>query len=235
VEIIPVIDLKHGIVVHARGGDRSGYAPVRSGLCKGSDPEAVVGGFLGLHPFRTIYVADLDSIEGEGHNGAAIERLGRVFPDVALWVDNGLADSAACRDWLALGHGDLVLGSESQGDLATLDGLLQGPHAARIILSLDFRGEAFLGPPALLERPERWPDRVIVMTLARVGSGQGPELSRLGEIRERAAGRRIFAAGGVGDAGDLDRLAALDVSGVLVASALHDGRVGRDAMAVVSG
>jgi phosphoribosylformimino-5-aminoimidazole carboxamide ribotide isomerase len=234
VEIIPVIDLKGGIVVHARGGARAQYAPLRSRLCQGSDAEAVVGGYLRLHPFRTIYVADLDAITGEGHNLAAIERLRRLFPELRLWVDNGLGEDLACRDWLALGLGDLVLGSESQRDLAILDRLLQGPDAARIILSLDFRGDAFLGPAEFVEQPEHWPQRVIVMTLARVGSGQGPDLARLSRIRRRAPGRRVFAAGGVGDADDLDRLAALDVAGVLVASALHDGRLARDAIAAVS-
>ena len=53
----------------------------------------------------------------------------------------------------------------------------------RIVLSLDFRGDAFQGPQEILAEPALWPQRVIVMTLARVGSGAGPDLERLAAIR----------------------------------------------------
>ncbi len=95
------------------------------------------------------------------------------------------------------------------------------------MLSLDFRGERFLGPEAVATRPELWPDRVIVMTLSRVGSGAGPDLARLDEVQRRAGQRHIFAAGGVRDAGDIARLNELGIAGALVATALHDGRLDR--------
>ena len=69
------------------------------------------------------------------------------------------------------------------------------------MLSLDFRGDAFQGPQEILTDPALWPRRVIVMTLARVGSGAGPDLARLAAIGSIAGGREIYAAGGVRDAG----------------------------------
>jgi phosphoribosylformimino-5-aminoimidazole carboxamide ribotide isomerase len=63
------------------------------------------------------------------------------------------------------------------------------------------------------------------MTLARVGSGAGPDTARIAEIRARAPGRSIYAAGGVRDAGDLAALQQLGVAGALVATSLHDGRL----------
>lgn len=226
-KIIPVVDLKGGQVVHARGGLRDDYRPVRSRLSNSSEPQAVVQGFLDLHPFAELYVADLDAIAGTGDNQAVLERLREAWPGLELWVDSGLAAAAACRDWLALDLGDLVIGSESQADAAILERLRRAGAWARIVLSLDFQGGRFLGPPAILERVEDWPDRVIVMTLARVGRGSGPDLDRIKEIRRRAPDRRIFAAGGVGSARDLAALAGVGASGVLIASTLHDGRIGR--------
>jgi phosphoribosylformimino-5-aminoimidazole carboxamide ribotide isomerase len=61
------------------------------------------------------------------------------------------------------------------------------------------------------------------MTLARVGSGAGPDLETLSEICGVAPGKRIFAAGGVRDAADLGLLARAGIAGALVASCLHDG------------
>lgn len=228
---VPVMDLMGGRVVQARGGARERYRPVTSGLCPGSEPADVVRGFLGLYPFSTLYVADLDAIEGHGDNGAVIERLGERFPALDLWVDAGLTGRAACLRWLALGCGTLVLGSESQDDPETLEGLHGSADGGRLVLSLDFRGADFLGPAGLLERPEIWPGRVIAMTLARIGGDRGPDLDRLKRVMEAAPGKQIFAAGGVRDVDDLVDLAALGVGGVLLASALHDGRIGRSEIA----
>ena len=97
----------------------------------------------------------------------------------------------------------------------------------RVILSLDFRGPAFQGPPEILDDPSAWPARVIAMTLARVGSGAGPDVERLAGVRRMAPGRRVYAAGGVRDAADLAALAHAGIAGALVATALHDGRLGR--------
>ncbi len=65
-EVIPVIDLKGGQVVHARAGNRRDYRPIRTPLSRSSAPEDVISGLLGLFPFARLYVADLDAIEGGG-------------------------------------------------------------------------------------------------------------------------------------------------------------------------
>jgi len=218
--IIPVIDLKAGVVVRARMGERDRYQPISTPLAAGSEPLAVVAGLLKLHPFDTLYVADLDAISGGDDNVSVLPRLTDRFPAIELWVDNGIADLAAARAFLDRGFGTLVLGSESQSGLELVRQLGQDP---RIVLSLDFRSQVFQGPPALLDRPEIWPDRVIAMTLARVGSAAGPDLERLGLLRAVAGGRRLYAAGGVRGAADLARLRTAGIAGALVATCLHDG------------
>ncbi|MBM3641974.1 MAG: nickel transporter, partial [Alphaproteobacteria bacterium] len=61
-QIIPVIDIRSGVVVRARAGDRDSYAPIMSALAPTSAPVDVVAGFLALHSFERIYIADLDAI-----------------------------------------------------------------------------------------------------------------------------------------------------------------------------
>jgi uncharacterized protein related to proFAR isomerase len=95
------------------------------------------------------------------------------------------------------------------------------------VLSLDFRDDAFQGPGEILAEPALWPRRIIVMTLARVGSGAGPDLGRFAEIRSIASGCEIYAAGGVRDAADLSALKAAGASGALIATALHERRIVR--------
>ena len=214
-----MIDLKGGEVVHARQGQRDEYRPIRTPLSATSAPRDVVAGLLRLHSFRALYVADLDAIEGKGDNQAALATLP---PGLEVWLDAGVRDEAGVA--ARLHRGTLVLGSESQADTRLLRALGADP---RFVLSLDFRGDAFQGAQEILVDPALWPERVIVMTLARVGAGQGPDLARLAEIVARAGlGRRIYAAGGVRDAADLRAAAACGAAGALVATALHAGVIG---------
>ena len=224
-EIIPVIDLMGGVVVHARAGERERYRPLAgSRLCDGAEPAEVVAGLLALHPFRRLYIADLDAIAKRGGHGEAVAALSARFPGRELWVDAGVADvpslaAVECRGARA------VIGSESQRDAA----LLAKP--GRAVLSLDRRGAERLDPAGLFDRPELWPEDLIVMTLSRVGSGLGPDLEALADVLARAPGRRIWAAGGVRGPDDLLELRRIGCAGVLVATALHDGRL--DAAALI--
>jgi phosphoribosylformimino-5-aminoimidazole carboxamide ribotide isomerase len=227
-ELIPVIDLMGGQVVHARAGERDQYRPLAmSRVSASAEPEAVVAGLLARHPFRTLYIADLDAIRKQGDHKSVVFTLRQSFPDLRLWVDAGFAGECGCRRFLAAGLGDLVLGSESQGDLRLLELFGDDP---RLVLSLDYQGERPLGAAALFERRDRWPARVIAMTLARVGAGGGPDLDRLRELRRAAPDRRLYAAGGVRGLDDLRALAGLGCAGALVASALHDGRLDEAAL-----
>jgi phosphoribosylformimino-5-aminoimidazole carboxamide ribotide isomerase len=221
-DIIPVLDLRGGIVVRARMGERDQYRPLESPLSPTSDPVDVMRGLYSVCPFRTFYVADLDAIMGTGNNEGVLRRLKAEFPAAAFWVDNGVSDLSSARNWLDGEIGHLVVGSESQHDTALVQSL--SGHD-RVVLSLDFRGQAFLGPPPLLDDVASWPRRLIVMTLARVGSGAGPDLDRLHDMRDIAAGRSIYAAGGVRDGADLLALKRAGMAGALVATSLHDGRL----------
>jgi phosphoribosylformimino-5-aminoimidazole carboxamide ribotide isomerase len=222
-QVIPVIDLKGGAVARARLGMRSSYAPIVTPLARTSEPVDIVAGFLKLFPFATIYVADLDAIERQGNHDETIAILSAAFPGVTFWVDVGLGASEAARAWLGCHkRAHLVLGAESLRDL---DPLKAVGEDARILLSLDFDGERFLGPAALMAAPALWPRRIIVMTLARVGSHAGPDLERLAAIARLAPKAEIYAAGGLRGPADLESLTRVGVKGVLVASALHDGRL----------
>ncbi len=221
-EIIPVIDLMGGAVVRARMGRRDQYRPIVTPLAPSSDPVDVTRGLLAVYPFATLYVADIDAIEGRGGNRQVVRRLQDEFPGLALWVDSGIADLDGAVAWLAAGLGHLVIGSESQSDVGLVRRLAAD---TRVALSLDFDDQSFRGPADLLVEPGAWPRQIIVMTLARVGSNGGPDLARLSQIRERAAGRQIYAAGGVRDLDDLATLRRAGIAGALVASSLHDGRL----------
>jgi phosphoribosylformimino-5-aminoimidazole carboxamide ribotide isomerase len=231
-EIIPVIDLKNGAVVHARMGMRSEYAPIKTPLSFTSRPSDVVRGLLSIFPFKRFYAADLDAIERKGDNSVALRQLDTDFPNVEFWVDSGIATVHEAERWLAADLGHLVLGSETQRDSELVQFFCRND---RVILSLDFRHDLFLGPVPLLHDAKIWPPNIIVMSLARVGTATGPDVNRLIGIRSRSGDRQIYAAGGVRDANDLASLTQAKIAGALVATSLHSGKLTGAQIARLSG
>ncbi|MFD1701416.1 HisA/HisF-related TIM barrel protein [Methylopila henanensis] len=227
-DVIPVIDLMGGKVVHARRGERDAYQPIESRLVRGSAPLAIVAALLALAPFRRLYVADLDAIRGRGSHDVEIAAIAATFRDLEIWVDRGETDVMALRRRAAAGPGLSILGTESFADVFALKRAL---GAGEAVLSLDHDARGRLGPVEAHDDVRLWPRRVIVMTLARVGAGLGPDLERVGAAAARAgARRRVFAAGGVRGIDDLRALRADGTAGALVASALHDGRLDHAAL-----
>jgi phosphoribosylformimino-5-aminoimidazole carboxamide ribotide isomerase len=228
VQIIPVLDIKNGAVVRGVMGERAAYRPIETPLSPSSRPLDVARGLLSLARFPALYIADLDAIEGRPANVATVAALAAEFPGLELWLDAGLHTAGEVAAHLLSPGVAVVLGSESIDSAETAGGFRDEPRA---ILSLDYRGNAFVGPPGLENAAELWPARLIAMTLAKVGSGAGPDLERLAAVKAIAGRRQVFAAGGVRDGADLDDLQAAGIAGALVASALHDGRLDRATLA----
>jgi phosphoribosylformimino-5-aminoimidazole carboxamide ribotide isomerase len=232
--VLPVIDLLDGHVVHAVRGERHAYRPIVTPLVAGSAPCDVARALLARctpPPGRPamLYVADLDAIHGRAAQVAVLADLLALEHTPTVWLDAGFADVAAARRTReALGAPGTrmrpVYGSESLANAAALDELAADPHA---ILSLDCRLARPLDPSGCWQRPDAWPRTVVVMTLDRVGSGSGPDLDTFTRLRSMAPGRTWIGAGGIRDAADLRAAADAGADGWLVASALHDGRVGK--------
>jgi len=211
--------------VRATGGERAGYRPLATPLATGSDPVAVALGLRSLFAFPVLYVADLDGIEGRGRDEELASQIAEALPGVTLWVDDGTPPREVLARRRTIPPGVVpVIGAEavqSPVDVAALRAL----SADGYVLSLDFMGERFAGAAEVLAEPEYWPYCLIVMTLARVGAGMGPDLRRVAETVAQAAGRAVYAAGGVRDVRDIEALGEVGAAGVLVASALHAGKI----------
>jgi phosphoribosylformimino-5-aminoimidazole carboxamide ribotide isomerase len=232
--VIPVIDLKSGAAVHAVRGERERYRPLRSEIVSGSDPVRVARAVRDALGLDELYVADLDAITGGPPHHDVLAALA---PDARVMVDAGAADAAAVRPLLELGVARVVVGTETLAGRAALDRLRTELPDAPLVLSLDLRarrvlspdpGLAGLGAAEALARlgPSGVPE-VIVLDLARVGSGAGPDVALVRELHVRFPELDLLAAGGVRDGADLRALAEAGAGGALVATAIHRGGIGR--------
>ena len=218
-KIIPVIDLKDGVVVHARQGLRDQYQPINTKLCQSSDIYQVIEAFLKFYTFDTIYIADLNAITHEGDHADLINEVLAFFPHIQFWVDKGY------QRLKNYPHNYLpVLGSECYNDENVLE---LKAFNDRFILSLDYSMSGELGAKNLFSNPDLWPASIIIMTLSRVGSHQGPDLAKLNEFCKRYPDKLFIAAGGIRNIDDLYAIKRLGVKQALIASALHSGAITR--------
>jgi phosphoribosylformimino-5-aminoimidazole carboxamide ribotide isomerase len=228
------MDLRDGLVVHAVKGERERYRPVTSVLVDTAKPLAVARVFREKLGLTELYVADLDAIEGRGQHRELIGRLAQ--EQTALMVDAGVADVAGALTILATGAHKVIVGSETLADWEALLPLRAAVPAGRLVFSLDMRagrvlwgaasGLASLDPLELLEKLHRagWQE-VILLDLARVGTGVGVDRALITAARQRCPELTLLVGGGVRDADDLWELQGLGVAGALVATALHRGTI----------
>ena len=228
-QIVPVLDLKGGIVVHARRGQRADYAPLSSPLVPGCEPVSVARALCAVCRTNRLYVADLGALGGAPADEATLSGLASV---AEIWVDAGATTAQRAATLQRAGAARNVVGTESLGpEAATADSLLTPP----LVLSVDLRGGRLISPdPALdgREPADAAPlaralavSELLVIDLARVGSGSGPPLDAVAALAAALPDVAIYSGGGVRDDEDLRALEAAGAAGALVATAVHEGRI----------
>lgn len=231
--LIPVLDVMNGQVVRAVGGRRDEYRPVVSKLTASTEPVEVARALLAATGASELYVADLDAIQfGNGMSLAVREFLERI--EVAVWVDAGLNGSEPLSEMRVHPGIQHVIALETCSGLVSSGAVTRSHNTTAF--SIDLKGGELMG------RWREWTNdsrdalsvaraavskgfhTIIVLDLARVGTGTGTGTEPLlREIRAAFPHVDLIAGGGVRTWDDVDRLGEAGATGVLVASALHDG------------
>ena len=244
--IIPVIDLRRGRAVRGRSGERHRYVPVQSRLAgpRGgdlSDPLDLLVVYRDVLGIDTVYVADLDRIEGRGENDALLFQLLETVPTIRLLWDGGLTGATSgigvCRN----GRIAPVIGTETLRSIESLRSVQRPATAPRPVLSLDLNAGgvvsrsplvAPLSEEEILRQARRRGVRTaILLLLDRVGSAAGLPRERLHRLRRAAPDLELLAGGGIASIDDLRFLRDASFQGALLATALHDGILSPDDLA----
>ncbi len=245
--IIPVIDLQRGQVVRGVAGNRQQYRPLQTQLTSDASPRGIAQAYADLG-LSTAYLADLDAIDGAPPNL-------RLYRDIAsagleLWIDAGLQYAEQASQIAKLSISATTSGSASPA-VSAIVGLerLSGMDALKAMLSvvggqLIFSLDLKHGVPIVLPgcctgqtarqiasaALEIGVQRMILLDLSRVGVGDGTGTEALCRwLRQQAdlqsCSLEMIVGGGVRGVEDLHALADCGADAVLVASALHDGRL----------
>lgn len=238
-DIIPVLDLQHGVVVRGVAGQRETYRPLDSCWAESPDPGQIAGALRDHFGFDTVYVADLDAIAGRGDHlrecRALIDAGFHILLDCGIHV---AADAAAALDAKIP---QLIVGLESVAGPHVLQELVDRFGPERILFSLDLKAGSPLGdtsawgtnaPEAIAARAVSSGIRhIIVLDLARVGISQGlSTLDLCAHLRQTHPQLSIITGGGVRTLSDLSSLRAAGLHGALVSTALHNGALTPEAL-----
>jgi phosphoribosylformimino-5-aminoimidazole carboxamide ribotide isomerase len=186
-----------------------------------------------------LYAADLDAILGRGRHGAEVAALARL--GAPLWLDAAVRSVAGAEEALTLGASRVVVGLETLPTFEALTATCAAVGGDRVAFSLDLRDGVPIGAQGAdtimlaARAADAGAGAIIVLDLARVGMGGGVDVALVRRVRAAAPSVQLLVGGGVRGVEELARLADAGCDGALVASALHDGRLGTAELATVHG
>jgi phosphoribosylformimino-5-aminoimidazole carboxamide ribotide isomerase len=231
VRFIPVLDVRGGTAVHAVGGRRREYRPVKSVLTKDSSPLSLTRAYLGLG-LREIYFADLDAIEGTGENLSSLSEVVKAGGEVM--VDAGFRRAEEARPYVERGVRKLVMATETLESFGEVE--KARTYGLPLVGSVDLRegrvvarSREVRGPVARVVQALEGAgvSELLLLNLDRVGTSTGPHVA-LCQRMLRLVHLPLLVGGGVRGVGDLRLLKRMGMAGVLLATSLHLGRVGKE-------
>jgi len=238
-QIIGVLDLQGGRAVHARAGSRDRYSAVQNAAGWPIDPgnaRTLAEIYTDVLGVSDIYAADLDAILERRPQDDVTKDLASL--SAPLWLDAGVRSVHDARRAIELGASRVIVGLETLPSFEVLSNICTALGKEPVVFSLDLRdGEPMvtngvelpsaLSPESIAKTAaSSGVGTLIVIDLARVGTGRGLDVDLLKRIRAAAPDLRLIAGGGVREWDDLVRVAKSGCNGALLATALHNGRIG---------
>jgi phosphoribosylformimino-5-aminoimidazole carboxamide ribotide isomerase len=235
--VIGVLDLSGGLAVHAQGGARAHYGPVRSLAGKSitpGDPIAIARWYLWTLGLQELYIADLDALRKLPPQRELTRTLTALGAKV--WLDAAIASVDAAKAVISDGVARVVVGLETLPSFELLQQVCDAVGSHNTVFSLDLRrgepmiarGAAHRGQP--VERlaaaaAAAGARTIIVLDVARTGTRRGIDAALLRRVRAVVPDVELVAAGGVRGLSDLTTAAGAGCDAALVATALYDGRI----------
>jgi phosphoribosylformimino-5-aminoimidazole carboxamide ribotide isomerase len=227
----PAIDILDGSAVRLAGGDFAARTVYDN------DPLEAARRWVSQGA-RALHVVDLDGArEGRPVN---VQHVRRIVEEVSIpvQVGGGLRSIEAVEEVLDAGASRAILGTAAYADIDLLDQAL-ADHREQIVVSVDAR-RGLLAASGWTEQTEipatavietlnrRGVKRFVYSSIERDGMLSGPDLDEVAQISEAVRGTFVYS-GGVASLHDLRSLAALrrvNLAGVIVGTALYEGRFG---------
>jgi phosphoribosylformimino-5-aminoimidazole carboxamide ribotide isomerase len=151
-----------------------------------------------------------------------------------LMVDAGIADIAKAKKVLESGVTKIIIGTETLMNIAFLSQAVKAFGEDKIIVSIDIKEGKMLSLSDAIKSmdatsfAQKLEDigviQIILLDLGRVGTEHGANSAALKNIIEKTS-LDVFVGGGIKCIKELEEMRGLGVSGALIATVLHNGKL----------
>lgn len=221
---IPVLDLKGGIAVSGKSGQRETYTPLNTCYANSANPVEIATN-LKLNGADEIYIADLDLIEANGHNLNEIKMVNTILPVI---FDGGVKDFDSYTFFLEYAY-KIIVATETLESVDELKKIFDKYPKERIVISIDIKDNKLFTKNldiSLMELKEILkeldPNEIILLDISSVGTNRGVNFNLLNEFKEFKD--KLIIGGGI----NKDSILELEEEGikkVLVGTSLHSGEI----------
>jgi phosphoribosylformimino-5-aminoimidazole carboxamide ribotide isomerase len=224
--VIPAVDIMGGRCVRLFKGD-----PKKRTIYF-DDPLDVVRAFEG-EGAKLIHLVDLDAAIGSGENSKAIERVLRNVR-ARVQVGGGIRTLKRAKTLLELGASRVIFGTAALNDPELLAEAIKLFGSKQVAVAVDevgnrvsFHGWKDVSDVNYLEFARRLETAgvgTIIFTSTGVdGTLKGPQIEKIAQLVETVK-VSVIASGGISSLNDLKELAGTGVEGVIVGTALYEGK-----------
>lgn len=221
---IPVLDLKGGIAVSGKSGQRETYTPLNTVFSTSPNPVEIVTN-LKLNGASEIYIADLDLIEANGHNLNEIKMVNTILPVI---FDGGVKDFDSYTFFLEYAY-KIIVATETLESIDELKKIFDKYPKERIVISIDIKDNELFTKNldiSLIELKEILkeldPNEIILLDISSVGTNKGVNYSLLNEFKEFKD--KLIIGGGINKESILE-LEEEGIKKVLIGTSLHSGEI----------
>lgn len=210
-KLILAADLKDGVVVHGKSGDRDTYRPLTWGLSPSAEPFS----YLAVMRPKYLYIADLDRISFCGDHTETILKIAQTVSE--LYVDRG---TSIPEEYMPSPINTIV-GTE------TIDAPMEEFQGG--FLSIDIKDGKVIpegkDPVAFLQEADKADfEGYIILNITSVGTESGLDMTLLEKLRN-ATKKLLFYGGGVASKENLKELEKAGFDGAIISTAVHKGNI----------
>ena len=222
--IVFVTDLLGGRVVHAIKGEREKYQPVENSKVSNS-PEPIE--MISEIKPKEVYIADLDRLQHTGNNFEVIKKISALTKTM---VNIGVEKNDDIEKCLSIAD-TVILSSEASS--FEIMKYASRNYPGKTSITIDIKNGSILTKDEDLKKEPKELVKllnelnikdIVIIDLSKVGTGAGFDEDFLREIKG-ISNHNILFGGGIRDMNDIDMLKEIGISGALVATAVHNGKI----------
>lgn len=224
--IVPVFDVKDGVFVSGKSGERDTYCKLNS--VYGNSPQDIVLN-LRRSGAKCVYIADLDKIEGVGDNSDLISRINGMIP---VLLDNG----ANCIDDVVFNRNICsysILATETMKSIDETARIFKEHPFEKLIISIDIKNNELLTDNDDIKLDDvislvnnvKVP-YIIILNISQVGTLGGNNGSLIKEIIDETPSTQHIIAGGVTNE-SIAEYKRIGIDNFLIGTVLHDGSLSK--------